>query len=87
MNVELTQEEKAIYEWQIWEKDFGEEGQKKLKESAALVSRVGGLGSPVADKSILDDDLRLVEAFGDIAEVPLHAGVDVVGVLLLFGVD
>jgi len=48
MNVELTQEERAIYEWQIWEKDFGEEGQKKLKESAALVSRVGGLGSPVA---------------------------------------
>lgn len=48
MSVELTQEEKAIYEWQIWEKDFGEEGQKKLKESAALVSRVGGLGSPVA---------------------------------------
>ena len=48
MNVELTQEERATYEWQIWEKDFGEEGQKKLKESAALVSRVGGLGSPVA---------------------------------------
>ena len=48
MSVELTQEEKATYEWQIWEKDFGEEGQKKLKASAALVSRVGGLGSPVA---------------------------------------
>ncbi|MFC1498466.1 ThiF family adenylyltransferase [Verrucomicrobiota bacterium] len=48
MSVDLTQEEKATYEWQMWEKDFGEEGQKKLKESAALVSRIGGLGSPVA---------------------------------------
>ena len=44
----LTEEELATYEWQIWEKDFGEEGQKKLKEASALVSRVGGLGSPVA---------------------------------------
>ena len=44
----LTQEEAATYEWQMWEKDFGLEGQKKLKESSALVSRVGGLGSPLA---------------------------------------
>ncbi len=48
MSNKLTQEEKATYEWQIWEPDFGEEGQEKLKNSAALVSRVGGLGSPVA---------------------------------------
>lgn len=48
MAVELTQEEKATYEWQIWEDGFGEEGQRKLKGATALVSRVGGLGSPVA---------------------------------------
>jgi molybdopterin/thiamine biosynthesis adenylyltransferase len=48
MAIELTTEEKATYEWQMWEKDFGEEGQKRLKQAAALVSRVGGLGSPVA---------------------------------------
>lgn len=44
----LTQEELATYEWQIWEKDFGERGQNLLKQSSALVSRVGGLGSPLA---------------------------------------
>ena len=44
----LTGEELATYEWQIWEKDFGEKGQKMLKGSCALVSRVGGLGSPLA---------------------------------------
>ena len=45
---ELTDEEKATYEWQMWVRDFGEEGQRKLKASRALVSRVGGLGGPLA---------------------------------------
>ncbi|MEX0717910.1 MAG: HesA/MoeB/ThiF family protein [Planctomycetaceae bacterium] len=44
----LTDEERAIYEWQIWVSDFGESGQETLKGSAVLVSRVGGLGSVVA---------------------------------------
>lgn len=44
----LTDEEKAIYEWQTWVPDFGMEGQEKLKGASALVSRVGGLGSVVA---------------------------------------
>ena len=44
----LTDEQKAIYEWQIWEPDFGEAGQEKLSNSTALVSRCGGLGSPLA---------------------------------------
>jgi molybdopterin/thiamine biosynthesis adenylyltransferase len=48
MSITLTEEEQATYEWQIWEKEFGEEGQKKLKGATALVSRVGGLGGPVA---------------------------------------
>lgn len=45
---ELTDKEKAVYEWQFTVPDFGEEGQKKLKESSVLISRVGGLGGVVA---------------------------------------
>lgn len=45
---ELTDEEKAVYEWQMWVSDFGEAGQRKLKAASALVSRCGGLGSVVA---------------------------------------
>ena len=44
----LTEEERAIYEWQMWVDDFGETGQERLKTSSVLVSRVGGLGSVVA---------------------------------------
>ena len=45
---ELTPEDKAIYEWQIWVPEFGEAGQEKLKSASVLVSRCGGLGSVVA---------------------------------------
>lgn len=44
----LTDEERAIYEWQMWVPDFGEQGQRALKGSSVLVSRCGGLGSVVA---------------------------------------
>jgi len=44
----LNDEERAVYEWQIWVDDFQEAGQEKLKGSSVLVSRVGGLGSVVA---------------------------------------
>lgn len=44
----LTDEERAVYEWQIWVDDFRETGQETLKNSSILVSRVGGLGSVVA---------------------------------------
>ena len=44
----LTDQEKATYQWQMWVDDFGEEGQRILKSSCVLVSRVGGLGSVVA---------------------------------------
>lgn len=44
----LTDEERAVYEWQIWVEDFGEQGQERLKGASVLVSRVGGLGSVVA---------------------------------------
>ncbi|MCA9214721.1 MAG: HesA/MoeB/ThiF family protein [Planctomycetales bacterium] len=45
---QLTEEERAIYEWQTWVPKFGVEGQEKLKGASVLVSRVGGLGSVVA---------------------------------------
>ncbi len=44
----LTDEERAVYEWQIWVPGFGETGQQKLRDASVLVSRVGGLGSVVA---------------------------------------
>jgi molybdopterin/thiamine biosynthesis adenylyltransferase len=44
----LSDEERSIYEWQIWVDDFREEGQEVLKAATVLVSRVGGLGSVVA---------------------------------------
>ncbi len=44
----LTDEERATYEWQMWVPGYGEAGQEKLKGATALVSRCGGLGSPVA---------------------------------------
>ena len=44
----LTDEERAIYEWQMWVPGVGEEGQQRLKDTSVLISRVGGLGSVVA---------------------------------------
>jgi molybdopterin/thiamine biosynthesis adenylyltransferase len=44
----LTDHERAVYEWQMWIGDFGEEGQRKLKASSVLVSRIGGVGGTAA---------------------------------------
>ncbi len=48
MPPELTPEERAIYEWQMWVPGMGEEGQRKLKGASVFISRVGGLGGLVA---------------------------------------
>lgn len=45
---ELTDEERAVYEWQLWVADFGERGQRALKGATALVSRCGGVGGAAA---------------------------------------
>ncbi|MDA1180665.1 MAG: HesA/MoeB/ThiF family protein [Planctomycetota bacterium] len=45
---QLTDEQRAIYEWQMWSPDFGESGQQKLAAASVLVTRVGGLGGTVA---------------------------------------
>jgi molybdopterin/thiamine biosynthesis adenylyltransferase len=45
---ELTDAEKARYEWQMWVGGVGEAGQRRLKNSTVLVSRVGGVGGCAA---------------------------------------
>lgn len=45
---ELTEAERARYEWQMWTPNVGEEGQRKLKAATVMVSRIGGLGGTVA---------------------------------------
>jgi molybdopterin/thiamine biosynthesis adenylyltransferase len=62
--IPLNDEEKATYEWQMWERGFGEEGQTKLRNSAALVSRVGGLGGPVAQELAAAGIGKLILAHG-----------------------
>lgn len=44
----LSDDERAIYEWQMWVPGFGEDGQRRLKGASVLVSRVGGVGGLVA---------------------------------------
>lgn len=46
--VPLTDEDRAVYEWQMWVPDFGEAGQEKLKNASVMISRVGGVGGLVA---------------------------------------
>jgi molybdopterin/thiamine biosynthesis adenylyltransferase len=46
--IELTEQEREIYEWQMWTPGFGEAGQKALKQATVLVSRCGGVGGTVA---------------------------------------
>lgn len=44
----LTDEEKTRYNRQIILSGWGEEGQKKIKQSTVFIAGAGGLGSPVA---------------------------------------
>lgn len=44
----LTDDERAIWQWQMSVPDFGESGQEKLKNASVLISRCGGVGSAVA---------------------------------------
>jgi molybdopterin/thiamine biosynthesis adenylyltransferase len=45
---DLTPDERGRYEWQLWVRDFGEEGQRRLKAATVLISRVGGVGGAAA---------------------------------------
>lgn len=44
----LTPDELVRYQWQLWVRDFGEEGQRRLKGASVLVSRIGGVGGTAA---------------------------------------
>ena len=45
---ELSAEEQDRYGWQLTVSDFGVEGQRRLKGTTVLISRVGGVGGSVA---------------------------------------
>lgn len=60
----LSQEERATYEWQMWVRDFGEIGQRRLKKASVMISRVGGLGGVVAYELAAAGVGRLVLAHG-----------------------
>ncbi|MCC6353954.1 MAG: HesA/MoeB/ThiF family protein [Verrucomicrobiae bacterium] len=45
---DLTEHDRARYEWQMWVEGFGEIGQRRLKAATAFVSRVGGVGGTAA---------------------------------------
>jgi len=45
---ELTAAEEGRYEWQLSVRDFGPEGQRRLKGATVLISRAGGVGGSVA---------------------------------------
>ncbi len=62
----LGAEEEGRYEWQMLVRGIGEEGQKKLKGSSVLVSRVGGIGGTVAYLLAAAGVGRLVLAHGGI---------------------
>jgi len=61
---ELSDQDLAIYEWQLDVPGFGEAGQEKLRNATALVSRVGGLGGPLAFSLAAAGIGRLILAHG-----------------------
>ncbi len=60
----LSDREKSTYEWQMWVSDFGERGQKKLKNASVLISRCGGVGGVVAYELAAAGIGKLVLAHG-----------------------
>lgn len=60
----LTELDRRIYEWQLSVPGFGEAGQAKLRRATALISRVGGLGGPLAFSLAAAGLGRLILAHG-----------------------
>lgn len=70
---QLDDRDRATYEWQMWVRGFGEEGQRRLKSASVLVSRIGGLGGPAAFELAAAGIGRLVLAHGgDLRESDLN---------------
>lgn len=44
----LTSDELTRYQWQLGVREFGEEGQRRVKGASILISRIGGVGGTVA---------------------------------------
>ena len=69
----LSDEEREIYRWQMWIPQLGEEGQKRLKGSSVLVTRIGGVGGTAALYLAAAGVGRLVLAHaGNIKKSDLH---------------
>jgi Dinucleotide-utilizing enzymes involved in molybdopterin and thiamine biosynthesis family 2 len=68
--MELSDEEREIYSWQLDVRDFGEAGQRKLKGASVLISRVGGLGSLVAYELAAAGIGRLILAHAGNVQLP-----------------
>jgi molybdopterin/thiamine biosynthesis adenylyltransferase len=60
----LSEDERAVYEWQMWVSSFGEQGQRRLKQASVLISRCGGLGGAVAYQLAAAGVGRLILAHG-----------------------
>src|SRR5690606_11752782 len=69
-SMELSDEEREIYSWQLDVRDFGEAGQRKLKGASVLISRVGGLGSLVAYELAAAGIGRLILAHAGNVQLP-----------------
>ncbi|MES2737930.1 MAG: HesA/MoeB/ThiF family protein [Verrucomicrobiota bacterium] len=67
---ELTETDRALYEWQMWVPGMGEAGQRKLKGATVLISRVGGLGGLVAMELAAAGVGRLILAHGGNLKLP-----------------
>ena len=63
---ELTEADRARYEWQMWLPGMGETGQRRLKGASVLISRVGGLGGLVALELAAAGVGRLILAHGGV---------------------
>src|SRR5205809_5179884 len=66
----LTEDDRAIYEWQLSVSGFGEEGQRRLKNAGVLISRVGGVGGAVAYQLAAAGIGKLVLAHAGQLELP-----------------
>jgi len=70
---QLSDEEREIYQWQMWIPQLGEVGQKRLKSSSVLVTRIGGGGGTAALYRAAAGGGRLVLAHaGNIKKSDLH---------------
>lgn len=64
---DLTPDERERYAWQLDVREFGVEGQRRLKATSVLISRIGGVGGSVAQQLAAAGIGRLVLAHaGDI---------------------